>query len=170
MLLKADSNVSKEKLHGFDRCAPLVRIYFLVNAFGFQPAESLNFELFEDDRILRRAPELKQAVLDDVEGLLAHPSEFWSRLARLVDSDNYTFTQVREEVFNGLHTCLGYLHYDFFCQLNFLPVSLTQGDTRANLEALRARPYDSDFDYFAYNVKRCLDAGRPSIEAIVESL
>ena len=44
---KADSNVSNDKLHGFDRCVPLARICFLVNAFGCQPAEGLNFELFE---------------------------------------------------------------------------------------------------------------------------
>ena len=46
--VRADNTVNMDKLHGFGRYTPKVRLYFVINAFGCQAAEDLNMELFED--------------------------------------------------------------------------------------------------------------------------
>lgn len=71
-------------------------------------------------------------VVHEVEGLLDTPISFWSDLSLLVDSDELDRKTIRNDTLTALHTKIGYLYFDFFHQLEILPLSLTQGDISEN--------------------------------------
>ena len=167
--IEADDTVSMEKLSGFTRAVPLVRQYYAVNAFGCAPAESLVLEMLEDDRFARRAAELRSGMADEVEGIIDHPLYLWERLAKICD-DSLPQDTLRESVLDALHTCLGYLYYDFWYQLEVYPLSLTQGNIEENLAALQLQDVDDSFDLFTLHVKMALELETPSKEVVIEAL
>ena len=78
--------------------------------------------------------------------------------------------EVRHRTLAGMFTNLGDLYYDFFFPLDRLQLSLFMANDAFNVRALHLRASVDNLDYFSRNVRRCLDFGRLSPEAIVETL
>ena len=88
----------------------------------------------------------------------------------VIGDDSLDVDEVRHRTLEGMFTNLGYLFYVFFFPLERLPLSLFMEDVPFNVRALHLRANVDNLDYFSRNVRRCLDFGRPSPEAIVETL
>eukprot|EP00974_Lingulodinium_polyedra_P055619 5350049-Lingulodinium_polyedra.AAC.1 len=83
---RADPHASDYHLHGFARLSAEHLEFMVMAALVAYVPDALIVELMEDDRLVRRAEELQQAVRDEVSWLLAVPGSVWCMLASLVGS------------------------------------------------------------------------------------
>jgi hypothetical protein len=92
----------------------------------------------------------------------------WHAIAELVDGKLYNGSILKHTVFRSVHTSMAYLHQHAFEQLESFPLSLTQGDVRANLDALQT--HVGQLDFTTAKIKQCMVGGIVPVGVIVRSL
>ncbi len=134
-LVREDDAMSMYDLNGFNRCDFEVRRYVGIASFSVRPAESLQLELLEDDRLLTRFDDIWRAFEEEVEYVVGLPSSVWKHVASILGYD-IDWQDLLSWAVESLHVSVADIDKGVFAQVRRLPLSLTQGDTAASLQAL----------------------------------
>ena len=171
-ILLQDPHISKEKMAGIPRATPQVRKFLAVAALSAYSTEVVGIELLEDDRFLRRGPELRSLMEDELLYLHDLPDLVWERMASLVSEDTQAM-ELRDSCLVAAHIGSAYLWDDSFEQLSRPPLNITQGDIGENLHCIDQGIWDpSGLDEQAKQIKACLDIGIPisRLQCVFESV
>ena len=103
----ADRFVANSNLNGHVRATEAVRRYMFAAAFGAIPAEALQLELLKYDNLLRRVPELRSLLDDQLEYVSALPDIVWRRCADMVFQGDSSATELRDLALGSALTCAG---------------------------------------------------------------
>lgn len=157
----SDPASSNYHLNGFKRLRPEVRRYAVVAALAAFPAEALQVELLEDDRVARRLPELKGAFDDELVFLEQLPPQVWDRLARHVGGYPAELGgELRSASVRSAYTSRAYIEDRLFRIADDFPWRLAFGDIQDNLEKLHSEPYQGH-DRATQQIKQLLQIGFP---------
>ena len=122
------------------RLSTRVRKVAAVAALSSYAMEGVTMELLQDDRWLKRAPELLDEMQMDLQWLEGLPQITWEALATIVNDHEWTWPQAKHDVLMSCRTSLAYFHKEAVADLSRFPLSLTQGCIRANVAKLAASP------------------------------
>ena len=101
---------------------------------------------------------------EDLRSVVDIPSEIWERLVEVVPCRDGLVADLRSRaVWSSLAT-MAYVYKDSFEQLRSLPLSLTQGDLRANLLSLAEVGFETLHDDFSNNLRLCMESGGRSVD------
>lgn len=158
----ADPNSSNYHLHGFQRLTPVVRQHAVILGMASWPAEALQLDLLEDDRVALRAVALKEAFSEEMEWLQSVGQLAWARLcaARAVDSSPSPLSpsDLRSATVSASHVAAAYTSRKLWRVVDGLLWSLAQGDIKANLMQLKSNGY-SGTEPFTLQLHRLLLGG-----------
>ena len=86
-LCLSDPDVNNYHLSGHKSYNVAIKRFFGICSVVAIPAERVLLELLKDDRLLRRAEEMKGIVNDAMSSIIDMPSIIWSRLASIVGGE-----------------------------------------------------------------------------------
>lgn len=136
-LTRADPSETDYHLHGFSRLTPNVKRCCAVAAIAANVVDAVLTEALLDDRLVRRAEELKQAMLDEALWVRGIDSFVWDRLATAVGA-----TQMGVDLANAaIHASyvqVAFAQSKVFDVLESYPWKLAIGDIETNLRELAA--------------------------------
>lgn len=159
-LCLSDPVMSNYHLQGHNRCTVDIKLFFGVCSVCSVPAEQVLLELLQDDRLLRRAPQIRDALRDAMARITSLPESVWVRLANIV-GDGVTKSDFQSQCLASATTTVGYMHRLIFAQLDSDPLAMTQGDIGMNLARLRERDV---VDPTVLKMKTLLLAGVPPMQ------
>lgn len=142
----ADKSTTNFNLHGFSRLTSDVKKYICIATIAAFPADALQLQVLDDDRVARRTEQLKQALADEV-GWVEELDDFtWQRLAQVIDRKNSGMSpyDLRSAALTAVHVSCAYIHKKIFSVADELPWSLVAGDVSENLQRLADKGYDGD--------------------------
>ncbi|CAK0874987.1 unnamed protein product [Prorocentrum cordatum] len=159
-LCQADPKVSGYMLNGFVKGKnPLVRSYAVSACFVGMVTEGAGVDLLRDDRFLLRAKQHWQTMVDDMGFAAEVPAQIWEWLGQIAGEPACPVADVRGQALWSCLASLAYCHRDSFERLDRLPLSLTQGDLRANLQHLSSMPYHELNDEFSKCMRMSIELG-----------
>ena len=97
----------------------------------------MTLSLLEDDRFLLKAPELWSEMQEEATFIEHLPDLVYDSLARLVSDPDCSGGDIRHDTIWAMRTSIAYVDRNLFSATRSLPLSVTQGDIKANLLALR---------------------------------
>ena len=122
-------------LGGFRKATRQVKLLAATAAFASGPADDLNQALFNDDRLLLKSEEHREAMEDAVVYLQTLDFYVFRRVAQLIGPD-FEADDLVHHVMHCAFVSVGYMWYLLFRQLLFRPLSLTQGNIEDNVKNL----------------------------------
>lgn len=159
-----DPLVSQYHAHGFSRCGPEEQQFTAIAAMASYPIESWLAEVVLDDRIGRRAEELGETLLEEVQFVEDLPRSFWQRLESAVNLPSWH--NLRSAVLEAIHTSISYIHHKTLKKASGLPWSLCRGDIKANLREFAAKDLPPDADSVSSSIKGLLTLGVSEMELV----
>ena len=138
-MTRSDKSATDFHLHGFSRLSGDIRKLAAVAALAAHVPDALLAEALIDDRLAKRARELKQSVVEEAMWVQSLGPFVWSRLAQVVGPGQ----SARELAHTTVHAslvALAYVNCSVFSVLEGYPWRLADGDIDANLDALAADP------------------------------
>ena len=142
----ADTVATNFHLHGFvDKLSLTVRTYACVASIAAYPADALQVELLEDDRVARRPLELKEALGEEVRWVAQLDDFTWGRLAQIAGGDSATSAyDLRSAALSAVHVSCAYIHKKIFEVVDGFPWKLAEGDISRNLDRLAKDGYTGE--------------------------
>jgi hypothetical protein len=144
-LTLADESSSNFYLHGFSKLSKDVKKYACVTAIASYPADCLQLQLLEDDRVASRPQELKEAFAEEARWVEGLDDFTWGRLAHIAGggpgSSPY---ELRSAALTAVHISAAYIQKKLFNVVEELPWCLVVGDVSLNLQRLEDEGYDGD--------------------------
>ena len=156
-LTRDDRLVSDFHLHGFDKLSSDIKMYVACVAVGSYPMEAFMLESLEDDRLVRRLPEVKALLGDEMAYLHRLGEATWQRLATALGLEDGPW--VRSATLNVAHTSLAYLTRSVLSVAEERPFNLAVGDASSNLAALHAEDPSQIVDPTTLKIHRLLALG-----------
>ena len=136
--LLSNPSVMKYHLEGFRRLAdPRVRRTVVIASLASRPADAVLAVLMEDNRAALRLPELKAALVEEIEWVSDLSEDIWETLGSMVDMG---VSQMRTQCVFSAEVSAAFFEWRQIHPLEGLPYSLARGDQDANLDAFRAGP------------------------------
>lgn len=164
----SEDSTDMSHLHGYAQATPPVLKFLAVAAVGSYPGESFLSEMLYDNRVLRRADEFRDAINSEIEYIFSLKSYAWKRLADLTDG-GCTPWELRDCCIRVALISSAYIHVECLNATRELPMSLTQGDIKANLLRLMRADYLVE-ERNALCLKNALVSGEVSVERAMRAL
>ena len=145
-----------------------VQKLFVTAALALRPLEVALRVLLEDDRFLLNNSDIHDRMNKSAQAVGSASDSMWESFAALVTKDeDFCGWSLRGRVLSCMHAGLAYVDKEAWAPLRALPLSLTQGDVEANLDALQAAaaPFDSQTMRIL-----CCDQHAPGRAATLEAL
>lgn len=155
-MISQQPGVSQYYIGGFSRLTQAVRHYATVAAVASFPCDALLGELLEDDRLLRRAEDLKTVYDDEIEWIACIGDYVWSRLSSLLQTA--TAASLRDDCLRAACAARAYIDRKVFNIVRTLPFSLAVGlDVQRNLTVLSdgPEPVHDDMSAKLWHLMRC---------------
>ena len=153
-LVYASKSASTYYLGGFKKLTGEVRLYVGIGVFATWPAETFNLEMMEDDRFLARAPDLWVVVTEEARYVETLPRAVWDAVGSALSLKGGVVEDLRHLALQATSASLAYLDKHVFMKLREHPWSLTQGDIKAKVSALRSADVR---DFTTNKLKNCLE-------------
>ena len=136
-LTRSDPGESDYHLHGFSRLSPTIKKCAAVASISANVTDAVLTEALLDDRLVRRAAELKQVMLDEVLWVQGIDSFVWDRLATVVGAKQ-TGVGLANAAIHASYVQVAFAKFRVFNVLEAYPWSLAVGDIEDNLDDLAA--------------------------------
>ena len=163
-MCKFDPSVDNYHLLGHWRSKPvhIRRIAALSSVCGAVTDKSAKM-LLKDDRFLKHAQKLRDSLNDELRRVCAWSEQVWVYLAVVVGC---SARSLRNDSINCALGAVAYIFKNAFYELEYLPLSLTQGDVDANLDQLLEMDLVSCAEEpFSFNLRMCMESGEPRARA-----
>ena len=139
-----NASVNTEKLGGYKvNSVPDVRLFLVVAALASWPIESAIMTLVEDDRFFLHLDHIEQDFRAEKKCLQSLPIGVYDLCAEVASHPECNGFQLQDKVLRVVNTSQAYLHHHAIAECHIEPLSLTQGDTAANLRSFLERPLPS---------------------------
>ena len=136
--IRRQPKTSEYYIHGVGRLSSEVKSFAVIAAVAAYVPDGFLRELLEDDRVMRRTAELRQALTDELCYVSNLSDAFWRRL-----SDALAYRGgvcLRADTLRASNVSAAYITKKVLHVVSALPWSLTEGDVNANLTALSNGP------------------------------
>jgi len=122
-------------LNGFVGLSEEVKRFACASSIVAWVPEGLMRDLMEDDRVLRRLPELEARLLEDLDFVEGLPNGVWRRLAAIYKSAGHSLL-LRTEILRAAHSSVCFINRRIFSAAKSRPWSLALGSIQENVEGL----------------------------------
>lgn len=134
-LTRADPSATDYHLHGFARLSPRIKKCCAVAAIAANVVDAVLVEALVDDRLARRADELRRLMMEEVEWVEGIELFTWDRLASVVGPQQ-TGVELASAAIHASHVQVAFADQKIFRVLASYPWKLAIGDIDANLDLL----------------------------------
>ena len=153
---RKDPRASDYYLHGFSHLQPNVLLYCAVAALASPVCDAVLMELLHDDRLAKRAGDIKEAMGSEIQWIADIGDFSWERVASVLGGAS-TPAKLRHRTVVAAGTIGAFLHKRFLSASLSYPWCLASGDIFANLERLAAE--EEPVDPTAAKIHRLLRLG-----------
>lgn len=158
-LTRKDPSASDAFLHGFTKLSTTMRRYCIVASLVAHVPDAVLAEALVDDRLVRRAAALKEAMLDELVWVEGIEASIWATLATVV-GDSEEPMALQNTTANCCHIAAAFVQHKVFNAVEGYPWKLAVGDVDQNLDTL-ASSTEEFADACTHKVRLLLQKGFP---------
>jgi len=158
-----DDKITDHALNGYKNLDTELRHFLAVGAASCCVSSTFIYETMEDDRLLKRIPEVKDCIMSELQFVKTLGSLTWNRLAKFVGGD-MSPAEIQSDATWSIYNQWAYIKEGFFDPVDEFPLKLCQGNIENNLRGLRDSPLPDEA--VASRVATCVKRSDPMIELV----
>ena len=163
-LTRKDPSASDFFLHGFTKLSKPLRRYCVVAALVAHVPDAVLSEALVDDRLVRRAAVLKEAMLEELLWVEGIDASIWAILAAVV-GNNEEAKALQSTTMHSCHVAAAFVQHKVFNAVEGYPWNLAVGDVGLNLDAL-ATSTEEIADACTHKIRLLVQNGFPREQLI----
>jgi len=143
----------------FSRLTAQVKRYVAVASATTRPAEAFSLDALEDERVVRRRPELHAALNDELRYLESVEGDVWECLAAAIGETLHH--NVRHSALHAAHTSHAFVTHRVFSELDRQPWNFATMDPGQALAQISAMSESDITHQVAHQISTLMKLGRP---------